>query len=101
MLEWGPFIVKWREKGPFKALGLHHAAPTVASVLVVGYLPLWLSGNVYVAIAGASFAWGAWSCWYFFKEHRENGHKFEIFDSLSPLLFGGLAVWALIIERLI
>lgn len=88
------FIIKW-DKGPFKALGLHHGAYAALSVLVVGFLTLWLSGDAYAAVASGSFAWGAWSCWYFFKERRENGHKIEFLDVLSPFLLGGLAVWVL------
>ena len=74
-------MIKWKEKGPIKALGIHHGA----SVGVPQYiLSLWIPilGTVYgSAMVG----------WYLHKEYRENGAGFgwskcEWLDIATPLL---------------
>ena len=77
-------IIKW-EKGLFKALGLHHAAYTLA-VIIGLFLLLGPKG----ALLGYGFMCGV----YYYKELRENGKEFEILDLLSPVIFGGgLTYW--------
>lgn len=75
------FIIKWEQKGRFKALGLHHAA--------VAALFIYISHEFGFGDYGAAAIIG----WY---ARHEYGHGpkppkvFEILDFVSPVIVSGL-----------
>ncbi len=81
------FIINWKQKGWFKALGLHHAALTTI-LITIGWLVSVGTGAFF-----AAFAVG----WYGSREYG-NGPwppvEFEILDFLSPTLVAAIYLTA-------
>lgn len=72
-------VIKWKEKGWFAALGLHHGLLTAACIFIFS-----LFG---VGWFGAVFAIG----WYAQREYGNGPYPpktFEIMDFMSPLIIG-------------
>ena len=70
------FVIKWKQKGWFKALGLHHGLLTAACILIFSPFGIgWF---------GAACAVG----WYASHEYGSGPYppkKFEILDFTTPL----------------
>lgn len=77
------FIIKRDENPLHEALGLHHATIQLAAII---------STYLLFGFNFALISWGYGTCHYLQKELRENGDKFEIFDFLTPLSFGVVAL---------